>query len=100
VVNVGVVVVLVVEHPPVRHESQQLVADAWQALPSPRAVQDAASDTISHFVPLPGDVRQHGTAPGRPHVDFETQPITRERHADGSDPSSTAAPAIARAQST
>jgi hypothetical protein len=71
-----------------RQASQQLVVAAWQL---PARAHDAASGETPHFVTPPADVRQHATAPGRPHVDFVTHRSMVAPQARGSERASSAA---------
>jgi hypothetical protein len=82
-VKVMVVVVVVVTQPPFTQASQQLDVTAWHV--PPLAVHDAASSATLHLVTPLADVRQHVTAPGRPHTDFATQRSTVPRQARDSE---------------
>jgi len=97
-VEVLVVVELVdvVAQPPGPHASQQLGNALGQP---PRSRQRAALDDRRHVVLLPC-VRQHATAPGRPHVERAAHWRTPFRHCGRSVRAPIAASATVRAQLT
>jgi hypothetical protein len=110
VVLVDVVVVPVVDvvvvvfgttgptHPPVRHASQQCGSAPVQAVPPLGGLQPAArARTRQRVLPL-AFVRQHATAPGRPHVDASAQASTARAQARPSPPPLTRAATTLRTQ--
>jgi hypothetical protein len=82
VVVVGTVVVVVLPGQlPDPQASQQLGIDPTQALPPVGAWQRASLDLTLQRVFPNASVRQHVTAPARPHVERVAQSTTRLRHA-------------------
>ena len=63
--------------------SQQLAYCPTHALPPLGALQRAALPTMLHVVLPLRLVRQHDTAPGRPHDDLLAQRVTLARQDDG-----------------
>jgi hypothetical protein len=100
VVVVDVVVVVGDTQPPDPHASQQLGTEPTHALPPFGARQASAVRFVAHRVTPRRFVRQHVTAPGRPHVERAAQRRTSRRQAAGRSPAATRASAIVVAHRT
>lgn len=97
----GIVVVVVGgTHPPAPHASQQLVYAPTHALPPRGATHLAALERMAQLVSPFGDVRQHVTTPGRPHVERAAQRWTAFLHVGRSASCSTRARATPSAHRT
>src|SRR5947199_266524 len=93
VVDGGTVVVVVPPppaQPPDTHASQQLGCVPTQALPPEGAVHALARLLTLHVVAPVASVRQHVTAPARPHVELPAQLMTTSAHCLDSVPAWTA----------
>jgi hypothetical protein len=100
IVEVVVVVLPGVGHVPAPHASQQLDTVPTHALPPRGALQAAAPCLTLHLVVPCASVRQHVTEFFLPQVELDAHCITESWHADGSEPSRTAAFATCAAHLT